>query len=139
MEIIDLSGQNRTCNAVPDYPYNVTDHAMATVDSFTVACGGHTYINSQKCWIYAPRQNKWVCFPPLKEERELSRSLQLSSGSFLVAGSYTKYHLFIVKLFHLKHWFEGNILNVVSYCNIVKSKLWLEWEDEFGNFAKGVD
>ena len=89
-EVLDLSGQNRTCKPVADYPHAAYDTAAATTHAQPVVCGGYikeTETRLSECYTYEHENNQWQPFPSLMAPRQVHRSLQLDEQEFLMAGN----------------------------------------------------
>ena len=77
-EVVDLSGQNRTCPEIADFPL-----AYASIGSFfngqVFVCGGHFGVNSSiskdQCFSYNKDENKWDEEARMNAERNHAFSL----------------------------------------------------------------
>ena len=89
VEVFDLSGQNRICKPVADYPYPIAGHAMATINGQPIVCGGWKGGSTNECYRYDGDDNQWKPFPSMKTKRFWHQSLQLGKNQFMMAGQCT--------------------------------------------------
>ena len=86
-EVLDLSGQGRNCNTVPDAPLPLTSHVMVTLNSKPVVCGGRDNVSkSTDCNLYDVTSNQWSPISSMNTPRSNHKSLQLGEDKFLMTG-----------------------------------------------------
>ena len=87
VEVVDLSGHNKICKPVADYPYPIEGHAMATINGQPIVCGGQKGGSiTNECYRYDGNDNQWKPFPSMKTKRSWHQSLQLGRNQFMMAG-----------------------------------------------------
>ena len=95
-ELIDLSGEGRTCTFPRDLPsprYGLS--SLKTRDGNPLACGGREDNSltageaSQRCYEYNPNNDNWdsgLFGPSLRHPRYFSPTAEIANGDYWVAG-----------------------------------------------------
>ena len=85
--MIDLSGNGKTCAALPDFPNGLTQgvSTLLTASGDPLVCGG--YPTLYECFSLNSSTNRWEVGPELLYERYYSPSVELPGGRYWVANS----------------------------------------------------
>ena len=85
-EIVDLSGTNRICPEVTDYPLNYAMFGTYIAGS-AITCGGSSPTDkNQNCYEYNPDDNEWVNFTNMTAGRYDSGTAFLNDTTWWVTG-----------------------------------------------------
>ena len=87
-ELFDLSGLDKTCSAVPNFP--IVDKSgvssLLTEEGNPLVCGG--YPGYTDCHIFEPDTYQWIEGPNLLYQRDWSTSVELPGNRHWIANSY---------------------------------------------------
>jgi len=84
-QIVDLSGQTRSCNNFQDYPIAMWSATGAIVSKQPIICGGWSGLPHSECYKYT--KNSWTPLSKMSTERYHSASVPVK-GKLLVLGGH---------------------------------------------------
>ena len=85
-DLIDLSGNRRTCSLPPNFPRSSTgSSSLLTADGRPLVCGGGSRLID--CQVYRPDTEQWEDGPDMLENRIYSPTAELPGGGYWVANA----------------------------------------------------
>ena len=89
VELIDLTGQGRTCRKPDNFPGPEEGSVGAYFEQKTSVCGGYTYnhshIYTSECYYYHPN-GTWTQGPPMTEAREAASAAFFNNQWWISGG-----------------------------------------------------
>ena len=83
VEILDISGQGRSCRKADDYPGTTYGSSGAFFEDKAIICGGTGY--TDECYNFDPTTGSWIRSYTLLQERRYARST-IINGKWWVTG-----------------------------------------------------
>ena len=78
VQVVDMSGQGRTCPTLSDFPFPAYNPAMALTNDMPVLCGGNVqFIGSANCYIYNNVSDSWSLLAQMETARDGPTGLQV--------------------------------------------------------------
>ena len=88
VELIDLSGQDRTCRKPENYPYAEEGSLGAYFEGKAIICGGHNYPATYvpDCYYYNPEIGNWNKTSSMTEDRAYAASTVVQGQWWITGG-----------------------------------------------------
>ena len=97
VELIDLTGQGRTCRKPDDIPVGAYGAVAAFIDNRAISCSGYNSPYIGECYEYNPSDGSWDYTTSMTTPRQLGAST-IIDGQWLITGGYSSAESDIYKL-----------------------------------------
>lgn len=92
VEAIDISGLNRICPSISDFPID-EQSVSAFINDKVIACGGihrPNYIPFDNCYSYDPRNDLWENMTSMLSPRSNAAGVLISDTEWWISGGYDR-------------------------------------------------